>query len=426
MAAFNVTAEDSSPLISYSPVGAWTDSPSNDTGAPVCTGIWFFGAKRPDYGTYTISIDGQSTPGNAQFQTAAFQQLLGGQSGLVDGPHAAVFTNTGLNSAIDLDSIVFETRIGSADATITDTTTDDISPSITYLPTSGDWIFNNLRGSFNDTLHFTQTGGAQAQLTFNGDAVAIYGTVFPDHANYTVSVDGHTQSFLGGSSGLISNLHIGYFANGLGSDLHNLTLTANPEQIGQENTGMVAFSASTSTSFNNTTSNGNGGKNTPLSTSGMPQSNQENANNNAAQGQTPSHSSRGPNAAVIGGLVSGIFILLLLIALAIVLIRRRRTIRRDHPPKLSVLSPMTPSLPMQTPPALGSSPQTPTGSKQWRRKGFARSLGTVPNHNPFNDARLKMPSVPEMSVVRDSYDDGRAGDLQIQSSAVSRILRLRS
>jgi hypothetical protein len=54
----------------------------------------------------------------------------------------------------------------------------------------------------------TQTGGAQAQITFNGDAVALYGTVSPKHANYTVTVDGHTRAFLGGSNGLASSLHV--------------------------------------------------------------------------------------------------------------------------------------------------------------------------------------------------------------------------
>jgi hypothetical protein len=78
------------------------------------TGFWVFGAKKPGYGTYNISVDGQSVSGNAQSQNASFQQLLGGRSDLVNGPHTAVFTNTGLGSAVDLDSIIFETQIGSA------------------------------------------------------------------------------------------------------------------------------------------------------------------------------------------------------------------------------------------------------------------------------------------------------------------------
>lgn len=56
---------------------------------------------------------------------------------------------------------------------------------------------------------YTQSEGAQAQFTFDGDAVAVYGTVSPVHANYTVTVDGVERDFLGGSNGLASNLHNG-------------------------------------------------------------------------------------------------------------------------------------------------------------------------------------------------------------------------
>jgi hypothetical protein len=55
----------------------------------------------------------------------------------------------------------------------------------------------------------TQTGGAQAQFIFNGSAVAVYGTVSPEHASYTVMVDGDTRGYLGGSDGLANGLHTG-------------------------------------------------------------------------------------------------------------------------------------------------------------------------------------------------------------------------
>lgn len=53
-------------------------------------------------------------------------------------------------------------------------------------------------------ISYTRTGGAQAQFAFNGNAVAIYGTVSPYLAEYTVMTDGVTQSF---QSGLASNTH---------------------------------------------------------------------------------------------------------------------------------------------------------------------------------------------------------------------------
>jgi hypothetical protein len=59
------------------------------------------------------------------------------------------------------------------------------------------------------TISFTQTGGAQAQFAFNGDAVAIYGMVSPFLADYAVTTDGVTQYFQSSSQGLASNVHIG-------------------------------------------------------------------------------------------------------------------------------------------------------------------------------------------------------------------------
>ncbi|KAI0270763.1 hypothetical protein BGY98DRAFT_236643 [Russula aff. rugulosa BPL654] len=278
MVAFNISADDASPLILYSPVGAWTDSPCDDLSATLYsqqswhtssshgasatfrftgTGVWFFGARRPDYGAYSISIDGQTVSGNAQSQELSFQQILGGRSGLSNGPHTAVFTNTGSGSIIDLDSIMFETETGSADAAMTQTTMDDTSPAITYLPTQKDWVFDKMQGWYNNTLHFTQTNGAQAQFVFNGDAVAIYGTVSPFLADYAVTTDGVTQRFQSSSQGLASSVHLNtllYFASSLTFDSHNLTLTANPPQDGQYDTStlmdidrIVVFNASNDT-----------------------------------------------------------------------------------------------------------------------------------------------------------------------------------
>lgn len=454
MAAFNVSADDSSPLISYSPAGAWTDSPVNDQNAQSYsqktwhtvssqgasatvqfngTGVWFFGATRPDYGTYNISVDGQSVSGNAQAQTASFQQLLGGQSSLANGPHTAVFTNTG--STVDLDSIIFETQIGSsASATVTNTTTDDTSPAINYLPSSGDWVLlTSLEGNFNNTLHFTQTMGAQAQFMFDGDAVAVYGTVSPDQANYTVTVDGVERDFLGGSNGSASDLHedtLLYFSNSLASQSHNLTLNVNSDQ---PNTGkvmdidrLVVFTASNgtdSTSSNNTTSQSD-----PGSTTQNPEGNSVNKVPNDPKG---SHHSKRLGHITIGAFVAGIliFVLLLLAVLAVVLIRRwrRRTQQNKMHPTSSIRTPTTPTLPIQTP----STPDIGPLSPMWGafsdpsnlEKGpmpLVSAVQSAPDVNSFADS-VETRSPP--AVMWDPRDDGRVGQLQTQSSMSSALVR---
>lgn len=426
MAVFNVSADDTSPLISYSPAGAWTDSPNNDTNAPLYsqrswhlssvqgasatiqfngTGIWFYGAKRPGYGSYSVSVDGQSVSGDARSQEASFRQLLGGRSGLTNGPHSAVLTNTGSGSPVDLDAIVFETQVGSTDTKMTETTMDDTNPAITYLPKSGDWVFDKLRGCYNNTIHFTETRGAQAQLAFNGEAVAVYGTVSPEHADYTVTTDGVTKSFPSGSNGLANSLHMGtllYFASGLTDGPHDLTLTANSTQSGQDRTGkfmdidkIVVLSTSNGTS----TTNDNGAA-TPSSAVDTINSQGEKNMVNASTSVFPPHK---PNVAVIVGVIWGsLMLLVLLITLAILIFRRRPvqitglrskvdTIRRRR----------TPKLPIQTPPLSGISPGIPA-EEEISFEG---------------DAREKMPAVPEMSVVRDAYGDGWSGKLRDQSNA---------
>jgi hypothetical protein len=77
------------------------------------TGISIFGGNRPNYGTYTFSIDGQTVAnGNADSSDPLVNQLLGSQSGLTNGQHTAVLTNTGSTTFIDIDWIQLQTRMG--------------------------------------------------------------------------------------------------------------------------------------------------------------------------------------------------------------------------------------------------------------------------------------------------------------------------
>lgn len=132
------------------------------------TGIWFYGANRPDYGSYTVSIDGQATSHNANASSAVFQQLLGGASGLPMGSHTAVLQTTSA-APVDLDSFIFETQIGpdeyvqselccivfstdsEASGSVSNSTIDDTDSRISYLPSSS-WIFNPLPDTMNNTL----------------------------------------------------------------------------------------------------------------------------------------------------------------------------------------------------------------------------------------------------------------------------------
>ena len=76
------------------------------------TGVWFYGAHRPGYGGYSLSVDGNTVgSGSAASSNPLFDQVLGGSANLSVGEHTAILTNTG-GGAIDLDSLIFQTQIG--------------------------------------------------------------------------------------------------------------------------------------------------------------------------------------------------------------------------------------------------------------------------------------------------------------------------
>ncbi|KAJ7072062.1 hypothetical protein C8F01DRAFT_1243146 [Mycena amicta] len=246
--SFNLTIDDSSPLISYGPSGAWQDASSKDTAglaytagtlhsttAPGATatiqfngtGIEIYGGHRPGYGTYQLTVDGKHvTSGTATAVGVEIQQLLGSATGLANGPHTAVLTSTGVGMDIDWANLI--TQVGGPGSTLTTTVVDDASSSMTY---AGNWDTASTNAYSNGTLHYTQSPGAAASLHFVGNAVAVYGAVSPNHANLQVSIDGQT-TLVNTQSSSVTALHpqtLLYYADNLDSSQHTLIVT-NPGQ----------------------------------------------------------------------------------------------------------------------------------------------------------------------------------------------------
>ncbi|KAG6866748.1 hypothetical protein C0991_011407 [Blastosporella zonata] len=173
------------------------------------TGISVFGGRRSGYGTFTISVDGQTaTTGDANSAQNSTNQTLGSVSNLVYGFHTAVLTNTG-GAPIDIDFVNVETQSSSSSLNIAlaSITIDDVDPSIQYLPSPSAWNLTESQNYMNGTLHFTSTVGASASISFNGDAVAVYGTMAPDRVNVQFTVDGRSSNITGGADGFVSLLH---------------------------------------------------------------------------------------------------------------------------------------------------------------------------------------------------------------------------
>jgi hypothetical protein len=128
--------------------------------------------------------------------------------------------------------------------------------------------------------------------------------------------------------------------------------------------------------------------------------------------------------------MAGIFVLLLLIILAVILFYRRGVQQGRLRPKFSMWQPKTPSLPMQIPPPWGMTPRTAEAPNPFLHPSEAEKVVGHPNlvpigpqENPFtDDARVELPSVPEMSMLREGYDgQSDTRRVKIKISAVRQV-----
>lgn len=375
MVSFNVSVHNSSPLISYT--AAWLDTPVGDpysanytasgfhatniSGATATlrfngTGVWFYGARRPGYGSYSLNLDGNTIfTGNASSSNPIFDQLLAGSSELSMGEHTAVFMNTG-GGTVDLDSVVFETRLGTEDQHVASQVVDDSNTVVNYLPSPSDWSI--ARNSFfsNGSAHYTNTNGAEATLTFSGEAIAVYGGVSFDHGEYTITLDGQKKS-LNGANGQARIYHpqsLLFFATGLGQGMHRLDIS----------TANGYFDLDTIETYQ--AAGGNPGSN---STGGMemqPNNLRVNAaNDNSSEGAA--NQSLPLSKSVIAGIVAASLLgLLSVIAIAIFLVsqsRKRRTVEGGQAQGPDAQSPV---FPIQHP-----DPDLEAGLNSIDRKDFA-------------------------------------------------------
>ncbi|KAF7782281.1 hypothetical protein Agabi119p4_1657 [Agaricus bisporus var. burnettii] len=251
MALQSIIVEDCSPLIQYAPEDAWRDAPFNDTMATLYSGgsyhlsstkgatatfkfrgvgFTIFGGRRPGYGSFSLSLDGrQLYDGNPVPESSPVNNTLAVASGLPDDDHTLVLTNSG-GTLVDIDAIIFETQIGSAGEKSIITTIDDTDPKITYLPAAA-WDVNTRLEFQNSTLHYSQAADASASVQFSGNAIALYGTASPDHADISVIIDDKTVIMPPGTSSRVNAVRtpvLLFWADGLPNGQHTMVVSKRP------------------------------------------------------------------------------------------------------------------------------------------------------------------------------------------------------
>lgn len=210
----NVTVDNVSPLITYTPPEAWHEGDTSDPylsqyyngtytqttqfGAYATlsfngTIVTIYGAKRPNHALYNVSLDGQLFFDNGQSSVPSFQQALFTAPNLsTTTTHNVSLIDPSSNpvpSYLDLDFIIYQVEIPDGYEW---SKQQDTHKAFRYS-SSSEWNTNpqNLSNYSGGNGHITSSD-AYVVYTFEGAHVEIYGAVGPSFGAYTIQVDDGT------------------------------------------------------------------------------------------------------------------------------------------------------------------------------------------------------------------------------------------
>ncbi|KAF9568213.1 hypothetical protein CPC08DRAFT_679812 [Agrocybe pediades] len=253
MPNFSITVEDTSPLLRYS--SNWQAGSSGDNlldqysqksfmvtqkqGEAMSfdyygTSVVVYGAKRFNHGTYSAQLDGGPVSSSTGLsKDALFNQVMyQGNASL--GMHSLTITN-GENQFFDVDYITFQTNVGKDDEELIVQTFQDNHPSFTYTPSSSWKNPTDRLGWFSGgTGHVTTDPAAVAKLLFQGDAIALYGSVGPSATDkYSVQIDGKSASTFSAKQQFYRAQEVLFYAGNLGQGNHTLQVQITSSTLGE-------------------------------------------------------------------------------------------------------------------------------------------------------------------------------------------------
>ncbi|KAG8908403.1 hypothetical protein FRB99_006608 [Tulasnella sp. 403] len=249
----NITVEDTSPVIDYSPSGAWGEGSeyldiysgnsirvTSIYNATVSlqfngTGAWVYGAKRNNHGSYLASIDGitASLDGFINNTIPDNSSPIFSAPNLEPGIHTVSLKNVFTTPSapfLNIDKIVVEIVV--PDQTLT--SIDDTESHVLYTPDE-EWVRDectDIQQYSNATCRITSSTVGTIQLAFQGDTIAVIGGVGPDYGSYNVSVDSNPRGQYNAKVPIHHAQQVLYLASGLGSGNHTLKIQNKPNAVG--------------------------------------------------------------------------------------------------------------------------------------------------------------------------------------------------
>ncbi|KAK7055107.1 hypothetical protein R3P38DRAFT_2845138 [Favolaschia claudopus] len=361
MTSKNFTIDNVNPAIQYAPPGAWREgsnsdplfaSYSNGGTFTLCTTqgssatftfngtqVYVFGAKRPNHGPYSITLDGTQTTFDGGSAKDTIPATLFASDPLKLGQHTVTITNQLINNDkpfLDIDFITWTANVPDNGQF---KSVEDTDAALSYDPPTSwntDLAGAQLTGFSSNNGHVTQTTGASVTVSFSGGFISVFGPVGPTIARYSVQVDGIDRGTFNATKDAYSPQVPLYQATGLGGGHHTLQMTAQPAVSGQ----FMAVDF-VQVSPNSTASGGAGG--------GGGGGGGGNSDNSSSKS-----SSIGP---AVGGAIGGVVVLAILVLLFFFLCRRRKRRQQQDQnsmvlgmeDKYSTATPMVAPVPMAAP-----------------------------------------------------------------------------
>ncbi|OCF39001.1 hypothetical protein I317_07218 [Kwoniella heveanensis CBS 569] len=345
----NITIDDTSPqFLCYSAGGTWiqdhalddqtdkyfkqTSMATKTDGDSVSftfngTAVYIYGAKRANHGVYSTQLDGGSVSYQRGYDgTTEIQGLIYTAAGLAaDKEHTVVFANLPSQTNPPGDATIewwfdvdFAVVTTSTTGKVYTTIYDDTSSAIEYIGSKWNIGVPN-KDYYNTTLHSNANPGDAIKLSFNGSSVQMFGGLYMDHGNYSVSLDGRPPNVYNGTFFRLQPQVALYTASGLEDTAHTITITNMGQRDAVHNWIDFDYAVVNSSVDPTTVNTGTTGTNVTGSTDGLPL--------NPVKPEADDSSSNIP--AIAGGVVGGVVGLALVAVLAWFLHRRSQKNRDD-------------------------------------------------------------------------------------------------
>ncbi|KAG8731544.1 hypothetical protein FRC10_001653 [Ceratobasidium sp. 414] len=231
MPSTNVTIDDVSALVQYTPLGdAWKDSPTSDSGL----GSYFDGTYHSTnvYGSaatfqfdgtagpFVIHLDGQPVyNGTFQSNASIYKQLMYGVSGLTPGTHTLTCTNDDPTNQTytEVDFITWTT---SMDSSLTETFGSPIAVSNMNYSSTAAWQ----QATDSEPTMVTATDGASVTIYFQGNGIQLEGKTGAAFGAFSAQVDNNPVRQLNAQSAQTHSSLL-FRQDNLASGNHTLVIT---------------------------------------------------------------------------------------------------------------------------------------------------------------------------------------------------------